>query len=96
MKQDDQGQKPDHGHQHDHDIPIFIDDVQYKVPDQPITGAALRQLPQPPVPDNMDLIREMHGNQDDVRIQPTDVVTLEPGTHFYTAPTVINAGGLAG
>lgn len=79
--------------QHHTPIPIKIDGKPYKAPKTPMTGAELRALAQPPIGADRDLWREVPGPADDIRINDTDSVDLEPGMHFYSAPTTINPGG---
>lgn len=75
---------------HDRQIPIFIDEVKFEIPDREITGEALRALP--PVPSDRDLWLEVHGNKDDELIRPDKGYSVKPGTRFYTAPSTINPG----
>lgn len=73
-------------------IPIFIDDVKYELPNGSVTGAQLRALV--PVPADRDLWLEVPGPKDDDLIRPDLPYEVKPGSHFYTAPSTINPGGL--
>ncbi len=73
-------------------IPIFIDDVKYELSNTSITGAQLRALV--PVPPDRDLWLEVPGPKDDEIIRPDATYEVKPGSHFYTAPSTINPGGL--
>jgi hypothetical protein len=73
-------------------IPIFIDQVKFDAPAGEMTGAALRNLPKPPVPDSRDLWLEVPGPKDDVLIRPDKTYEVKPGAHYYTAPSTINPG----
>ncbi len=77
------------------DIPIQIDHKPYKAFKTPMTGAELRGLAVPPIGADRDLFRVVPGRGDDVKIQDNDLVDLEPGMHFYSAPKQINPGGHA-
>lgn len=84
--------KPDHGHG---GIPIHIDREMFKVDQETITGAELRALPTPPIGADRNLYRVVPGGQD-VRINDADVVDLERGMHFVTAPKNVTPGVLHG
>lgn len=73
-------------------IPIEIDDTRYQAPSEHMTGAALRALPNPDVPADRDLWREVPGPKDDELIDPSKTYTVRPGTRYYTAPRSINPG----
>lgn len=73
-------------------IPISIDKEQFKAPKTPMTGAELRALPKPDVPDDRDLWLDVRGPGDDILVARDSHVDLKPGMHFYTAPTTINPG----
>jgi len=73
-------------------IPIFIDDVKYELPNGSVTGAQLRALV--PVPADRDLWLEVPGPKDDDLIRSDLPYEVKPGSHFYTAPSTINPGGL--
>jgi hypothetical protein len=73
-------------------IPIQIDDTKYQVPSEQMTGAALRALPDPDVPEDRDLWHEVPGPRDDELIDPSKTYIVKPGSHYYTAPRTINPG----
>lgn len=76
----------------DHLIPIFIDDVKFGAPSHSMTGATLRGLPTPAVPENRDFWLEVPGPADDILIRPETTYEVKPGSHYYTAPKRINPG----
>lgn len=73
-------------------IPVVIDDKPYKATKDAMTGAELRQLPQPPIAANRDLFLVVPGPEDDQKIGDSQLLNLKPGMHFYSAPTTINPG----
>jgi hypothetical protein len=73
-------------------IPIFIDNVKYELPSGVVAGAQLRAIV--PVPVDRDLWLEVPGPKDDDLIRPEMRYEVKPGSHFYTAPSTINPGGL--
>ena len=81
--------------QHDkekHDgVPIHIDRKKYKVEKKTITGAELRQLPNPPIGNDYDLFLEVPGGQDELIADDTKV-ELKPGMHFFSVQKTINPG----
>ena len=79
--------------EHEPFIPIKIDRTDYKIPvDQnPVNGAYLRQLGS--VGSDYDLWLKATGSEDDTIIEPSTVIDLKPGMHFYTAKSVIAHGG---
>ncbi len=81
----------DHKQHEPQNIPIILDQKQYKVPPGTITGGELRALPTPPIPAKLDIWQEVPGG-DDVKISDNDSVAIKPGMHFYSAPGTINPG----
>lgn len=79
-------------HEDHQQITIVIDREHFRVPERSITGAELRNLPNPPIGPDRDLYLEVKGPGDDRLIEPTDVVELEEGMHFFTAPATITPG----
>ncbi len=75
-------------------IPVFIDGTKFDAPSEVMTGAALRNLPSPPVPADRDLWLEVPGKGDDELIEPDKTYKVKPGSHYYTAPKTINPGAL--
>jgi hypothetical protein len=72
-------------------IKFQIDKVHYEVTEATLTGRQLRDQVTPPIPEDRDLLEEVHQG-DDPKIGDTDVVTLHNGQKFYTAPGRINPG----
>ncbi len=70
---------------------IKIDREQYKVTEPVITGAQLRRLPNPDIPDDRDLFQVVPGGSDK-KIENNDRVEMRDGLRFFTAPAVINPG----
>jgi hypothetical protein len=73
-------------------IRIHIDRVPYEVDGHELTGAQLRNLPNPPIAEDFDLWREERGDVEDELIEPGEVVKLVEDVHFYSAPSKINPG----
>jgi hypothetical protein len=71
---------------------IFIGDEKLIAPKEQMTGAELRNLPQPPVAGNRDLWLEVPGPADDLLIRPEITYEVRRGSHYYTAPSTINPG----
>lgn len=72
-------------------ITIKIDRLEYEVFRRKMTGAELRVLPSPDVAADRDLWRDVPDKRD-VKVQDEDVVRLQDGTRFFTAPGRINPG----
>lgn len=72
-------------------IEIQIDRIHYEVDVTHMTGAQLRQLPQPPVGPDRDLFEVVPGHSDR-KIENNEEVELRNGTRFFTAPAHINPG----
>jgi len=70
---------------------IFIDKHRFTVQDAALTGAQLRQLPQPAIPDTRDLYEEVPGDKD-ILILTDQSYPMRDGLHFFTAPSNINPG----
>jgi len=79
----------------EHDRPkkfhIKIDRVEYHLPQEELTGAELRQLPDPPIGPDRDLFEVIPG-QTDRKIDDTYVVEIVNGKRLFTAPAHINPG----
>jgi hypothetical protein len=73
-------------------VPIFIDDVKFDAPAPQMSGAEIRDLPKPAIPENRDLWLEVPGPKDDVLIRAEKTYEVKPGSHYYTAPSTINPG----
>ena len=72
-------------------ISVIIDGVTCFAPGRQLTGAELRNLPEPPVARDRDLWQEVDGDLDQI-IQPDDKVDLHAQMRFFTVPRVINPG----
>jgi len=81
---DPEGAKPVEFH-------IKIDRIEYRVTQEELTGAQLRQLPKPPIGPDRDLFEVIPG-QADRKIDDTYVVEIFNGKRLFTAPAHINPG----
>jgi hypothetical protein len=72
-------------------IAIRIDRLEYEVFQRKMTGAELRAVPSPDVAADRDLWRDVPDKRD-VKVQDEDVVRLQDGIRFFTAPGRINPG----
>ncbi len=70
---------------------IQIDRQHYKVEVSTLTGAEIRQLPQPPIGPDRDLFEVVPGGSDR-KIGDADEVQMRDGLRFFTAPGQINPG----
>jgi hypothetical protein len=70
---------------------IQIDRVHYTVQHEKLTGAELRQVPNPTIGPDRDLWEVVPGGQDR-KIEDTDAVEIRNGKRFFTAPAQINPG----
>ena len=71
---------------------IQIDRVHYEVTQAELTGAELRQIPDPDIGPERDFFEVVPG-QPDRKLADTDVVEIRNGKRFFTAPGQINPGG---
>jgi hypothetical protein len=76
-------------------VHIQIDRSPYTVPDQPMTGAQVRQIPSPPIGPERDLFEVVPGAPDR-KILDSALIPLHNGQRFFTAPGQINPGLLVG
>jgi len=83
--------KPDPALSRQGGISVIIDGVTCFAPGRQLTGAELRNLPEPPVATDRDLWQEVDGDLDQI-IQPDDKVDLHAQMRFFTVPRVINPG----
>ena len=74
-----------------HEFHIQIDRVHYTVTKPEMTGAELRQVPPTPIGPDRDLFEVVPGHPDR-KIADTDVVKIQDGKRFFTAPSHINPG----
>jgi hypothetical protein len=73
------------------DFHIKIDRVEYRIAEEELTGAQLRQLPRPPIGPDRDLFEVIPG-QADRKIDDAYVVEIVNGKRLFTAPAHINPG----
>lgn len=76
------------------DIPavtIHLDREAFEVYDRKITGAGLRVLPSPDVAVDRDVWLDVPDRRDR-KVQDEDVIPLQDGMRFFTAPGRINPG----
>lgn len=85
--------KPDAALSSQGGISIIIDNATCFAPARQMTGAQLRNLPEPPVGADRDLWQEVGGGLDQI-IQPDDKVDLHAQMRFFTVPRVINPGSI--
>jgi hypothetical protein len=71
---------------------IQIDREHFTVHQEDMTGAQIRQIPNPPIGPDRDLF-EVGPAHSDVKIEETTVVEIRDGIRFFTAPSHINPGG---
>jgi hypothetical protein len=82
-------------HEHEHgkkQITIRIDKDTFHVEKEKMTGAELRELPNPPIGPDRDLFLIKPGPAEDERIADDQIVKLKDGMEFFTAPSTINPG----
>ncbi len=70
---------------------IQIDREHFTVSQPVLTGAQLRQLPNPPIGPDRDLFEVVPGRPDR-KIANDELVEMHDGLRFFTAPAVINPG----
>ena len=70
---------------------IQIDRVQYKLTENRLTGADLRNVPPTPIPPERDLFEIIPGHPDR-KIEDEDRIEIHDGLRFFTAPNTINPG----
>lgn len=87
----DDGESGEHEHGEKR-ITIKIDKETFRVDVEQMTGAELRQLPDPPIGTDRDLFLIKPGPAEDERIADDQTVALKNGMHFFTAPSTINPG----
>ena len=76
----------------DREITIYIDRSAFRVPRRPVTGRALRALATPAIGSEYELYHVSPGNEPDLLVHDEEVVELEDGSHFFSAPKMIMAG----
>jgi hypothetical protein len=70
---------------------IQIDREHFTVNLKDMTGAQIRQVPNPPIGPERDLF-EVGPAHSDVKIEDAQVVEIRNGLRFFTAPSHINPG----
>jgi hypothetical protein len=70
---------------------IIVDGTAVVSENKSVTGAILRRLVSPPIPETRDLFREIAGVPDE-RITDEEEVTLSKGAVFYSVPAIIAPG----
>ncbi len=70
---------------------IQIDRIHYTVESSEMSGAELRLVPTPPIASDRDVFEVIPGGQDR-KIEDADVVKINNGQRFITAPAHINPG----
>jgi hypothetical protein len=70
---------------------IQIDRQHIKVTAEMLTGAQLRQLPNPPIAQDRDLFEVVPGGSD-LKIANDQSVKMRDGLRFFSAPSHINPG----
>jgi hypothetical protein len=79
---------------HERNYKIQIDRVHYTVHQHEMTGAELRNVPEPPVAHDRDLFEVVPGHSDR-KIAEDETVEIKDGLRFFTAPAHINPGAVA-
>lgn len=74
-----------------HGFQIQIDRKHYTVHKAQMTGAELRQVPDPPIGPDRDLFEVVPGGPD-LKIADDAIVEIRNGKRFFTAPSQINPG----
>lgn len=77
---------------HNRAIVIHIDRANFHVDATALTGLQIRELPTPAIGPDRDLYLQGRGHQEDQIIADSQVVTLEDGMHFFSAPRTITPG----
>ena len=77
--------------EHEKTISIIIDKKEYKAPTAVMTGAELRNLPNPAIGPQYDFFQIVPGG-DDTLIGNDESVGLKNGDRFFSAPHNINPG----
>ena len=78
----------------DGDITIYIDRSAFRVPRRAVTGEALRALATPAIGGEYELYQVSHGGESDRLVDNEEVLELEDGSQFFSAPRMIMAGTL--
>ena len=77
-------------------ITIYIDRNAFRIPRRAVTGGALRALATPAIGGEYELYHVSPGSEPDRLVHDEEVVELEDGSQFFSAPRMIMAGGSSG
>jgi hypothetical protein len=88
---DDRGAASDDG-----EITIYIDRSAFRVRRRALTGGALRTLATPAIGGEYELYHVSPGGEQDRLVHDEEVVELEDGGQFFSAPKMILAGDGSG
>lgn len=74
-------------------IEIKINRHAFRIPAQPISGAELRHVANPPLPDDQDLVQVTASSEEsDLFVADDQVIDFENGVEFLSVPRAIMAG----
>jgi hypothetical protein len=73
-------------------VTIYLDRAAYRVPRRPMSGQELRNLPTPGLSSDLDLFQVSAGSSDDLVVHDEELVHINEGEEFFTAPRTILAG----
>jgi len=76
----------------DRTISIYLNSRAFRVHEGSVTGDTLKQLPNPPIGPDYDLVRIVPGDAQDLFVRPDEVIDLEDQDAFFTVPQSIMAG----
>lgn len=89
---DEQREDIHHRGNGDAEITIYIDRSAFRVARHAVTGRLLRELATPAISSEYELYHVSQGGEPDLLVHDEEVVELEDGTHFFSAPKMIMAG----
>jgi hypothetical protein len=73
------------------EVTIYIDRSAFRIPHHALTGYALRELATPTIRSDYELFCIVPGG-DDLVVRDEEVVKLDDGAQFFSAPRMIMAG----
>ena len=82
----------DAGTDDDGEITIYIDRGAFRVTRRVVTGGELRTFATPAIGGEYELYHASPGNEPDRVVHDEEVVELEDGSQFFSAPKMIMAG----
>jgi hypothetical protein len=90
MPEEQHAQQHEQRASHDDGVTIYIDHKPYSAASAHVTGAELRELPNPPIGADKDIFHAISGKSDDIKVGDADVVDINlrevnHGRHFYSA-----------